>query len=34
MSIVERAYSIILGPSEEWDVIANEPTSVGGIFFG
>lgn len=34
MSIVRRAYSIISRPSEEWDVIANEPTSVGGIFIG
>lgn len=34
MSIVERAYSIIFGPSEEWHIIANEPTSVGGIFIG
>ena len=34
MSIVERAYSIILGPSEEWDVIANERVSAGGIFIG
>jgi hypothetical protein len=34
MSMVERAYSIILGPSEEWDVIANERVSAGGIFIG
>lgn len=32
MSIVDRAKNIILKPVDEWNVIADEPASVGGIF--
>ncbi len=34
MSIVDRAKNIILKPAEEWDVIAGEPATVGGLFTG
>lgn len=34
MSIVDRAKNIILRPSEEWNVIASEPATVGSIFTG
>jgi hypothetical protein len=32
MSIVQRAKNIILKPSDEWNVIASEPATVGGLF--
>lgn len=32
MSIVDRAKNIILKPVDEWNVIADEPASVSGIF--
>lgn len=34
MSIVDRAKNIILKPTDEWNVIANEPATVGGLFTG
>jgi Yip1 domain len=34
MSIVTRAINMITNPKAEWDVIANEPASVGGLFTG
>lgn len=34
MSIVERAKSILLKPTQEWDVIATEPTTMPGLFTG
>lgn len=34
MSIVDRAKNIILKPKDEWNVIAAEPASVGGLFTG
>lgn len=34
MSIVERAKNIILKPTSEWNVIANEPATIGGLFTG
>jgi hypothetical protein len=34
MSIVDRAKNIILKPSDEWNVIAGEPATVGGLFTG
>lgn len=34
MSIVDRAKNMILKPAEEWEVIANEPATVGGLFTG
>lgn len=34
MSIVQRAKNIILNPSDEWNVIASEPTTIGGLFTG
>jgi hypothetical protein len=34
MSIVARAKNIILKPTDEWNVIANEPGTVGGLFTG
>lgn len=34
MSIVDRAKNIILKPTDEWNVIAGEPASVGGLFTG
>lgn len=34
MSIVDRAKNIILKPADEWNVIASEPASVGGLFTG
>jgi hypothetical protein len=34
MSIVERAKNIILKPTDEWNVIASEPASIGGLFTG
>jgi Yip1 domain len=34
MSIVDRAKNIILKPADEWNVIAGEPASVGGLFTG
>ncbi len=32
MSIVTRAMNMITNPKAEWDVIASEPASVGGLF--
>ena len=34
MSIVERAKNIILKPTYEWNVIASEPATIGGLFKG
>jgi Yip1 domain len=34
MSIVDRAKNIILKPADEWNVIASEPATVGGLFTG
>jgi Yip1 domain len=34
MSIVDRAKNIIMKPAEEWNVIADEPATVGGLFTG
>jgi hypothetical protein len=34
MSIVERAKNIILKPMDEWNVIASEPATIGGLFTG
>jgi hypothetical protein len=34
MSIVARAKNIILKPTDEWNVIAGEPATVGGLFTG
>jgi hypothetical protein len=34
MSIVERAKNIILKPTYEWNVIASEPATIGGLFTG
>ncbi len=34
MSIVDRAKNIILKPAEEWNVIADEPATVNGLFTG
>jgi hypothetical protein len=34
MSIVQRAKNIILKPTYEWNVIASEPATIGGLFTG
>lgn len=34
MSIVDRAKNILMKPSDEWNVIAAEPATVGGLFTG
>jgi Yip1 domain len=34
MSIVDRAKNILMKPSDEWNVIAGEPATVGGLFTG
>jgi hypothetical protein len=34
MSLVDRAKNILLSPKIEWEVIAKEDTSVGGLFTG
>jgi hypothetical protein len=34
MSLVDRAKNILLNPKAEWEVIANEPATVGGLFTG
>lgn len=34
MSFVDRAKNILLNPKAEWEVIANEPATVGGLFTG
>jgi Yip1 domain len=34
MSIVDRAKNIIMKPADEWNVIAAEPATVGGLFTG
>ena len=32
--MLNRIINILLKPTSEWQVIANEPSSVGGIFSG
>jgi hypothetical protein len=34
MSLVDRAKNILLSPATEWDAIAKEPATVGGLFTG
>jgi hypothetical protein len=34
MSLVDRAKNILLQPAQEWEVIAKEPASVGGLITG
>ena len=34
MSLVNRVQNILMKPAAEWEVIANEPASVGGLFTG
>jgi Yip1 domain len=34
VSIVDRAKNIIMKPADEWNVIAAEPATVGGLFTG
>lgn len=34
MSIVDRAKNILMKPADEWNVIAGEPATVGGLFTG
>jgi hypothetical protein len=34
MSLVNRAMNILLKPAAEWEVIAKEPATVGGLFTG
>jgi hypothetical protein len=34
MSLVDRVKNILLSPASEWEVIAKEPASVGGLFTG
>jgi Yip1 domain len=34
MSIIDRAKNMILKPAEEWNVVADEPATVGGLFTG
>lgn len=34
MSIVDRAKNMILKPADEWNVVADEPATVGGLFTG
>jgi hypothetical protein len=34
MSLVDRAKNILMSPASEWEVIAKEPASVGGLFTG
>lgn len=34
MSLVDRAKNILLNPKAEWEAIANEPATVGGLFTG
>jgi Yip1 domain len=34
MSIVDRAKNMILKPADEWNVVAGEPATVGGLFTG
>jgi hypothetical protein len=34
MSLVDRAKNILLSPASEWEVIAKEPATVGGLFTG
>ena len=34
MSIVDRAKNMIMKPAEEWNVVADEPATVGGLFTG
>ncbi len=34
MSLVDRAKNILLNPKSEWEVIAKEPATVGGLFTG
>ena len=34
MAVIDRAKNILLNPKAEWDVIAQETTTVGGLFSG
>lgn len=34
MSLVDRVKNILLQPKSEWEVIAGESTTVGGLFTG
>jgi hypothetical protein len=34
MSIVDRAKNMIMNPAEEWNIVADEPATVGGLFTG
>lgn len=34
MTIMERAKGILLKPASEWEIIANEPATVSGLFTG
>ena len=34
MSIVQRAKNIVIKPADEWNVIASEPATIGGLFTG
>lgn len=34
MSIIDRAKNILLKPTQEWDVIADEPATMSGLFTG
>lgn len=34
MSLVDRAKNILLSPASEWEAIAKEPATVGGLFTG
>ena len=34
MSLVDRAKNILFSPASEWQAIANEPATVGGLFTG
>jgi len=34
MSIIDRAKNILLKPTQEWDVIADEPGTMAGLFTG
>lgn len=34
MTIIERAKAILLKPASEWEIIANEPATVSGLFTG
>jgi hypothetical protein len=34
MAVIDRAKNILLNPKAEWDIIAKETTTVGGLFSG